>query len=327
MPSPSTAFTQLATATNRNWGTEVTDNVSANNALWSRLKAKGNIKTKGGGEFISVPLEYAENATLQNYTGYDELNTSQSDVLTTARYDWMQKAMHITASGRELRMNMSKEKMIDLVKAKKKNVQHTAANEMSRETYADGSVSGGIQGLANIIQTNGQGTVGGIDAATWTFWRNKFKEMTGTNLAASPSAANAISLKADMNSLWLSLNFGSDRPDIIAASHDLYSLYELGEQQLQRYMDNDLAQSGFANIKYKDAAVIFDDNTNFATTAEKMYFINTNHLYLFQHPEAAWTADDEKRPTNQDAVVIPYYWMGNFACDSRRTQGVLFDAA
>jgi hypothetical protein len=327
MPSPSAVFTQVATATNRNWGTEVTDNVSEKNILYNRMKKKGHIKSKSGGEFITLPLEYAENATLQNYSGYDPLNTGQSDVLTTARFDWMQKAMHISSNGRELRMNMSKEKMIDLVKAKKKNVLHTAANEMSRECYADGSVSGGVQGLANIIQANGQGTVGGIDASVWAFWRNQFLEMTGTNLAATPNAANAISLKADMNKLWLACDYGNDTPDIIAATHDMYALYEIGEQQLQRYMDEELASAGFTNLKYKSASVVADRNVNFAINAEKMYFINTDHLYLFQHPEAQWTADDEKRPTNQDAVVIPYYWMGNFATDSRRTQGVLFDAA
>lgn len=66
-----------------------------------------------------------------------------------------------------------------------------------------------------------------------------------------------------MNALWLSLNRGTDKPDIIVMTHDFYALYELGEQQLQRYMDADRAQSGFGGLKYKTADVIFDDNTNF----------------------------------------------------------------
>ncbi|RVA87062.1 phage major capsid protein, partial [Mesorhizobium sp. M7A.F.Ca.CA.004.01.1.1] len=173
----------------------------------------------------------------------------------------------------------------------------------------------------------GQGTVRGIDSATWTFCRNKFLEPTGTNLAASPSAANAASFKADMNKLWLALTRGADKPDIITFSHDFYSLYELGEQQLQRYMDADMAQSGFIGLKYKTADVIFDDNTNFTTTAEKGYFLNTDYVYVDQHKEAQWTQDDEKKPVNQDAVVIPFYWMGNLVTSNRSLQGVLFDAA
>lgn len=327
MATPSTVFTQLATTTDRNWSTRVADNVTKHNAALTLMKKRGNIKTEDGGEYISLPLEYAENGTIQNYSGYDILNTSASDVLTTARYDWMQKAMHVTASGRELRQNAGKAKMINLVKAKKKNAMNSAANSLSVDIYSDGSLTNQVGGFANLIQNNGQGTVGALDSSTWTFWRNKFREMTGTNLAATPNAANALSLKSDMNLLWMSLTRGTDKPDVILASHDLYNLYEVGEQQLQRYMDADLAQAGFGNIKYKSAPVVFDDNTNFATTAEKMLFLNTAYLYLIQHSQAQWTADDEKRPTNQDAVIIPYYWMGNMVCSNRSLQGVLFDAA
>lgn len=328
MASPSTVFTEMVTTTDRNWSTDVPDNVSKNNALLNVLKKKGKISTVSGGFEIARPLEYAENGTYQRYSGYDGLNTNASDVLTTVKYEMRQIALHVTASGREIRMNMgSKERMIDLVKARKANALKTAANQFSIDLYSDGSLSEQIGGLGNVLQSAGTGTVGGIDSSTWTFWKNKFKEMTGTNPAASPSAANAASMKADMNAFWLTLNRGADKPDLIIMSHDFYALYELGEQQLQRYMDADLAQSGFQTLKYKSANVIFDDNTNFSTTSEKAYFLNTDYLYLVQHSEAKWTPDDEKRPVNQDAVVIPIYWMGNLVCTNRALQGYFFDAA
>lgn len=328
MATPSSVFTEMVTTTDRNWSTKVTDNVSAHNAFLNRLKKKGKVVTESGGYEIARPLEYAENATYQRYSGYDTLNTAASDVLTTAKFDWQQVSLHVTSSGREIRMNMgSRQRMVDLVKARKANALRTAANQFSVDVYSDGSLTNQIGGLANIIQTNGQGTVGGIDSGTWTFWRNQFKEMTGTNLAATPNATNAASMKADMNSLWLSLNRGADKPDLIVLSHDLYTLYETGEQQLQRYMDADMANAGFIGLKYKTADVIFDDNTNFATTAEKGYFLNTDYLYIVQHTEAQWTPDDEKRPTNQDAVIVPIYWMGNMVVTNRDLQGVLFDAA
>jgi hypothetical protein len=46
-----------------------------------------------------------------------------------------------------------------------------------------------------------------------------------------------------------------------------------------------------------------------------------------QHKEAQWTPDDEKTPVNQDAVVVPIYWMGNLVCTNRALQGRLIDAA
>jgi hypothetical protein len=48
---------------------------------------------------------------------------------------------------------------------------------------------------------------------------------------------------------------------------------------------------------------------------------------MMEHPDARWTEDDEKVPVNQDAVVIPVYWMGQLVTSNRSLQGVLFDVA
>lgn len=328
MATPSSTFTEMVTTTLRHTPTEVADNVSNHNALLNVMKRKGKIKTVGGGYEIQMPLEYAENGTYQRYAGYEQLNTSASDVLTSAKFEWKQVALHVTASGREIRMNSGKEAMINLVKARKKNAMNTAANNLSVDIYSDGSLSNQIGGLQNLITTDGTGTVGGITAgAAQPWWQNQFKEASGTNVAASPSAANAATFKADMNQLWLSTVRGSDKTDMIVFTHDFYSLYELGEQQLQRYADGELAKAGFETLKYKSADVVFDDNTNFGTTAETGYFLNCDYLYLVQHNQAQWTPDEEKKPVNQDAVVIPMYWMGNMCTTNRDLQGRLFDAA
>ena len=321
MASPSAVFSEMVSTTLRHSATDVTDNVSKHNSLLRKLKAKNKIKTVSGGYEAQEPLEYAENSTYTRYAGYDTLNTNASDVITSAKYDWAQVAIHVTASGKELRQNNGKERMINLVKTRKANALKTAANNFSIDLFGDGSLPNQIGGLANVIQSNGQGTVGGINSATWTFWRNKFREMTGTG------TWDAATIKNEMNALWLSLVRGADKPDLIIASHDIYSVYEESLMQGMRYTSNDKAEAGFGGVLFKGAEVIFDDNTNFTTTAEKAYFLNTDYLYLVQHKEAQWTPDDEKKPTNQDAVVIPMYWMGYLAATNRAQQGVLIDAA
>lgn len=321
MASPSAIFTEMVSTTLRNSARDVADNVSKNNMLMNRLKKKGKFVDLDGGYEIQVPLEYAENGTYQRYSGFDTLNTNASDVITSAKFDWAQVAIHVVASGKELRMNAGKSQMINLAKSKKANALKTAANNFSIDLYSDGSLSNQVGGLASIIQSNGQGTVGGINAANFPFWRNKFREISGSN------AYTKDTMKGEFNALWLTLVRGADKPDLIVLSHDFYSTYEAGEQQLQRYMDADLANSGFAGLKYKTADVIFDDNTNFTTTAEKGYFLNTDYIYVNQHKDAQWTQDDEKKPVNQDAVVLPFYWMGNLVTSNRSLQGVLLDAA
>ena len=64
MASPNATFTELVTTTLRNHPNEISDNVSTHNALYRRLKEKGQIKTISGGYEIVRPLDYAENATL-----------------------------------------------------------------------------------------------------------------------------------------------------------------------------------------------------------------------------------------------------------------------
>src|SRR4051812_8843890 len=144
MTSPNATFTEMVTTTLRNHAPELVDNVSNNNALFRYLKDKNKIETESGGYEIVRPLEYAENGSYQRYSGYDTLNQQASDVLSAAKYDWAQAAIHVTASGRELRMNNGPEAMIKLVKARIKNAMNTAANNMSVDIYSDGALTNQI---------------------------------------------------------------------------------------------------------------------------------------------------------------------------------------
>lgn len=321
MASPNSTFTEMVTTTLRNHPTEVADNVSDHNALYNRLKSRGKIKTVGGGYEIVRPLDYAENATYQRFSGYDTLNIAASDVISAAKYDWVQAAVHITASGRELAMNGGSEKLIDLAETRTKNALRTAANNMSVDLYGSGSLTNQMGGLAHIIQTNGQGTVGGINSATYTFWRNQFSELSGTGTWSKST------IKGQMNAVWLSLVRGGDKPDLVVMSHDFFSAYWESLQDLQRYASADSATAGFQSLKYVTSDVIFDSNTNFGTTAERAYFLNTNYLELCVMRGLNWETMDEKMSVNQHAVVIPVLWMGQLVCSNRSLQGIMIDAS
>lgn len=320
MASPNSTFTDMVTTTLRHHVTDIVDNNSNNNALLTRIKQKKNIDTVSGGYELVYPMDYGGNGTYQRYDSYDNLNISAYETLTAAKYDWAQVAIHVTASGKEIRMNSGKEAMIRLVKSRVDSAKRTAANNFSTDLYSSGSLTNQIGGLATLIQTNGQGTVGGINSATYTWWRNQYKEMTGTN--------STTAIQADMNALWLNTVRGADKPDLIVSTHDLYAAYEATLQTNQRYTDSKMAALGFEALKYKSADIIFDsDSTNFTTTGERMYFLNTDYLKLVQHSDAQWTQDDQKVPVNQDAVIIPIYWMGQLVCTNRARQGIMIDAS
>ncbi len=318
MPSANSTFTEMVTTTLRNHPSEIADNVSLNNALYNRLKTKGKIKKLSGGYEIVKPLDYAENSTFQRYSGYDTLNVSASDVLSAAKYDWVQSAVHVTASGRELRMNSGREQLIDLAAARTRNAMRTAANNMSLDLYSTGALANQMGGLGHIITSDGTGTVGGIVAGTFTFWKNQFYEMT--------DVPSNTTMNLWMNKLWLLCVRGADKPDLIVSSHDFYSFYWNQLQALQRYASADQATSGFQSLKFVTADVIFDNNSNFGTTAEIMYFVNSEYLELAAHKDANWSVLPEKVSVNQDAEVVPIIWMGQLTCSNRSLQGKLLDA-
>lgn len=317
MPANST-FTELVTTTLRDHPSVITDNVSDHNALYRRLKTRNKIKTVDGGTTIARPLDYAENGTFQRYSGYDTLDVSASDVLSAAEFSWCQSAIHVVASGRELRINSGSNRILDLAKSRLKNAVRTASNNMSIDIYSSGSLSNQIGGLGHLVSTDGTGTVGGIVAGTYTFWKNQFYEC--------PTAPSKTTMKQHMQTIWLTLVRGSDKPDLIVSSHDFFGFYWDGLTDNQRYTDASEATLGFQSLKFVTADVIFDNNSNFSTTAEKMYFLNTDYIELVEHPDARWTQMDEKMSVNQDAEVIPLLWMGQMVTTNRSLQGVLIDA-
>ncbi len=325
MPSPHSTFTEMVTTTLRSHPNEVADNVSTHNALYRYLKDKGQIKKLSGGYEIVRPLDYQNNATYQRFAGYDTLNVNQSNVLTAAKYDWVQAAVHVTASGDELRKNNGKEQLINLMTSRVKNAMRTAANNMSIDLFSSGALTNQMGGLAAIITSDGTGTVGGINSSTYTFWANQYREISGTNTWTKST------LKGEMNATWLTCVRGSDMPTLIISTNDFYAAYWEGLQDLARYNDPGTSSKSAIlppALKYaNNADVVFDSNSNFTATGEKMYFLNLEYLELCVHSQANWTQADDKVPVNQDAVLVPILWQGQLVCSNRARQGLLLDAS
>lgn len=327
--SPNEVFTQMVTSTLRNRSNKVTDAVTKHNALYRRLKSKGRITMDGGREIV-MPIDYDNGSTnYKRFSGYQPVPIDAIDHLTAAKYDWVQASTAVTASGREIRMNSGKNGLIKLVRSKVKHAQRDAANNQSIDIYSSGSLANQMGGLAHIIQTDGLGTVGGINASDYVWWRNKVREIVDTDgTGATPSTAN---IRHNMNALDMLCTRGTDRVDLIVSSHDLWQVYWSSLDDLQRYAAEGgagkTAGSNFQELKFKSADVIFDDNSNFSTTAEKMYFINTDYLQLVEHEQGKWGEESKRVSVNQDAEVILMFWMGQMTCSSRERQGILIDEA
>jgi hypothetical protein len=282
------------------------------------MMKRGNKRTEDGGLSIVTPLDYAANGTYQRYSDWDLLNVSASDVISAAEYTWCQIAMNVVSSGRELRINSGDARIVNLAKAKIKNAIRTFNNNFCSDLYSAGSLTNQIGGLQKIIADTNTNTVGGIDANTYTFWRNAVYDASDNSVTPSATTIeNGLMLP-----LWLTLDRGpDDQPDLIVADTVYYSYFESSQVSLKRYNDKSTADAGFVTLKYKNADVLFDGNSGIP--ASHMYFINTNYLELVVHADADLAIMDEMHPVNQDGAVVPILWMGNLVCSNRAQQGVI----
>lgn len=323
MASPN--LSEIVTTTLRNRSGRLADNVTQNNALLMRLRSRDKVRPVSGGRTIVQEIEYAENSTYKRYSGYELLDIAPSDVFTAAEYNYAQAACAVSISGLEELQNAGENQVIDLLESRIGNAERTIMNNISVDCYSDGTADGGKQigGLQALIDsTPATGTVGGIDAATWSFWRNIAFDATTDGGAAATSA----NIQSYMNRVYLQLCRGPDKPDLIVADNNYYRLYLESLQAIQRIQSDEMAQAGFESLKYMGADVVLDGGFGGGAPTNSMYFLNCDYLYFRPHRNRNFVPiGDERFAVNQDAMVQLIGFAGNLTTSGRFLQGVLTD--
>ena len=321
MASP--GLTEIVTTTLRNRSGVIADNMSENNAILSRLNKRGKVKPVSGGRTIVRELAYAENSTYQRYSGYETLNISPSDVISAAEFDWKQASVAVTISGLEQAQNSGPDALLDLLESRIEVAEKTMQNNLSADMYSDGTASsgkqiGGLQLLVADVPTTG--TVGGINRATYTFWRNQAYSAT----TDGGSAASALNIQRYMNTLYMNCMRGSDKVDLIMAATTYYQFYWSSLQAIQRVTSTDMASAGFTSLQYMGADVVADGGIGGGCPTNHMYFLNTDYIYWQPHRDRNMVPLDAVKPVNQDATVQLIIWMGNMTVSNAQLQGVMF---
>lgn len=314
-------FSELVTTTYRNHSKDITDNVTKHNALFRRLSEGGNVRLEDGGLSIVQPLEYAANSTYQRYSGYDVLNIGAVDVLSAAEFPWRQVAVNLAVSGLEMRTNSGENRIINFVKAKVKNAQHSLANGLSTDIYSDGTASNQINGLQALVADAGTGTVGGINSSTYSFWQNVVQSAAAPLQGGSAITPSATTIESLMLPLWIRLTRGMDTPDLIVMSDDYFTMFEQSQTSLKRYTSDEGGRGGMMSMKYKSADVFFDSSGGIPSA--HAYFLNTKYMNLVVHQDANMTMLDDVESINQDALVKTIIWQGNLTVGNRSLQGVM----
>lgn len=322
-------LTDIVTTTIQNRSGKLADNTLRQNALLNYLNSKGNVKPFSGGNVILQELMYND-PTTQNagsYSGYDVIDITPNSPLTSAQYDIKQYAAAVTISGLEQLQNAGKQQIIDLLEGRVMVAEKQLMNQISAGVYSDGTGNGGknITGLAAAISTTPTtGTYGGINRATWTFWRN-VAFSAATDGGAPASAAN---IQSYMNRTLLQTIRGSDSPDAAFADNNYYRFFLESMQAIQRVTDEKEATSGFAALAYYGAGkamkVYCDGGIGGSAPANRMYFINSDYMFFRPHSERNMVPiGGQRQSVNQDAVVKLIGWAGNLTTSGAQFQAVL----
>lgn len=321
--SITTAIDNLATTTLHRTRRQFADAIFKASKVAFFLLAKGRVQTEPGGLSIREPLIYSTNQTVKSYSGYDRLDVFPTEELTQAAYNWKQFAGTVSIAGDEELKNSGPEAIMNLLKAKimvanksmkEKLNTYLVQTQNFRSTKDFLSLDNLIEDVAGASQS----TVGGINRATHTWWRNKFK------------AGSLASVTSEFRTFYNNVSENIETPSLILTNQETYEAYEDQNAGKLRLQDTGLLQVGFENLRYKGAVMMWDTSMSdsairdTATSADKVsYFMNTDYIRLVLHRQRQFVMSKFVQPYDQDARVAQILVAGNMTCSNSRFQGAL----
>jgi hypothetical protein len=341
MAFANSSITDIIATTIQNRSGVLADNVTNNNALLRRLRAKGNVRPFGGGNVILEEIMYADSTMINvnSYSGYELINISPNSPISAASFNITQYAGAITMSGLEMLQNSSKEAIIDLMEGRVKVAEAEVQNRIDYDVYQDGTGNGGknLTGLALAVPDDPTtGTYGGISRVSYNFWRSQYYRGV-TDGGAAVSAAN---IQQYMSTLALRCVRGNNKPDLWVGDATYFGFYLNSLQAIQRISSADgdsTAGAGFPALKFYGGGMAADvvmgggisgavsptQLTSGATSAH-MWALNTDYIFFRPHRDRNFVPiGGERQSVNQDAVVKLIGWAGNMTSSGPQFCGVL----
>jgi hypothetical protein len=301
-------------------GDKPTDNFFNSRAFFFSLGKKGMREEADGGRLIEYSLEYTENTTFRAYTELELLDTTRIDVFDAARYEWRINAGTVVYSELERLRAAAGSRKFNVIAEKLENGKDSHINQMNIQCLGTSTGGPGIDGLQSIIADNpAVGIVGGIDPATWAFWRNKTAAGTMTAVAFD-------NLIAAMRSVYNQCSSGGvdELPTACLTTRAVLEGYESKLTVNERFYTSDLktkGDAGFANdaLMFKAVPIFYDE----AAPAGKAYFYNNRNLKLAYLKGGWMKMYPEVDPANQLANVHKVATFANLITNNRRRLGVV----
>lgn len=281
---------------------------------------QGDSFRKGAGNPITGTIEYAINTTVKSMSELETLDVNRVDVFDRYEYAWKFVGGLIVMSEFEKLITSDGAGKFDLMASKMDNLKKTMSQQINTDLFSDGTGTGGKQagGLQYLVSsTPSTGTVGAINRATYTFWRNQ-------QASGAKSSTAFDNLKGTMRSIYnlCSSGVGMQTPEFAVTDRTDFEGYEslsVTLERLQRSSATDKLLSGYKgdHIMFKDIPIAFDA----AAPASTMYILNRRNLFIRY---GYWMkAFPPGTPVNQFIDVVKVQTIYNLCSDNPRRLGVI----
>lgn len=354
-PSTNTVYyDSLLSTTLMAYRKTMVDNIFKDSAVLAYLRMTDAVKKQNGGERIAMPLMYESNNTVKTVGGYETLDTTPQDGMTTAFYEWAEIAGTISISRKEERQNAGEGRLINLLESKIKQAEMSMREKLNSDlvlgtvsgaTFVPETSAGGNLGLnplgyfmrkLNATDPTTGGNVGNISGASHSWWRHITADIgsngTQTGNAFALNATTYAGLKAALKRQYNYCSRGSGgSPDLVIMDQVTFETYENALDTQVRYQNTKMADMGFDTIKLRGATCLWDEKVpdvytgTAAITKGTAFFINTKFYNLFIDSETDIVTTPFIEPENQTAKTAKVLFMGNTCVSNMRKIGVCYD--
>lgn len=341
-------YDSLLTTTLMAMRPKMVDNIFKSSAFLAALRSKDGVEYQDGGERIQRLLMYEENSTFASYEGYETLDTTPQDGMTSAFYRWAEIGGTITISRREERQNSGEAKILSLLEQKIKQAEMTIKSKVNTQllqgtvssaTFVPGNSAKDMFPLGYFLRYAPNtdpitgGNVGDIAAATYSWWRPNIATFGGSAATGHKfglTITTYAGLKVGLHRMYNYCTRGADgsAPNLVVMDQVSYETYENALDQNIRYTDQALGDMGFDNIKLKGATCIWDEQVpdlytgTTAITVGTAFFLNTNFYKLVIDRETDFITTPFVEPENQTARTAKVLFMGNATVSNARKLGM-----
>jgi hypothetical protein len=148
------------------------ENQWAENAFLREFERQGGIKRESLGPTIEATLDYQRNPNAEFLaTDLQTTSLSKTEVITAASYTPAEISVPVTWSKKDEVQNPSENQKVALVKSLLENGINSH-DDLLEQAFFAATATNGFASLISYFPTSGQGSVGGVDSATETWWRH-----------------------------------------------------------------------------------------------------------------------------------------------------------